>query len=254
MFPLGHRLHTSILWWMAPAAGATEAAGTLHRIVLHCPGPDVCQRGGCDTTVDDALLAVVGLVVADAAVMAPVAAGADWASDAHRASLLGTDDDEPEEVLSALTKPLLAVGWEEISSSSSELGDTEVLLSRRGQVLTAAYRPLTRSVVLADGRPELDLLSQLLADEGGLAEDPGGVGRVSREAAVAADWSDPLLTVIEKHLQGELAADGALAEPIEILLAGVWPWGTGVPQSDDDWDLVHRQVTVNLARTALLGS
>ena len=48
-YPLRHRLHTSILWWMAPSPGAPKAAGTLHRIVLHCPGPDVCPRGGCDT-------------------------------------------------------------------------------------------------------------------------------------------------------------------------------------------------------------
>jgi len=253
-YPLGHRLHTSILWWMAPSPGAPKAAGTLHRIVLHCPGPDVRPRGGCDTPVDDTLLAAVGLVAADAAVTAPVAAGGDWAADAHRSSLLGTDDDEPADVLAVLTQPLLAAGWEEAYSSSSELGDTEVLLSRQEQLLTVSYRPLTRDIVLADGQPELDMLCQLLADDGGLAEGPADVGRVDRAAAVAADWNDPLLTVIEKHLQGEPAADGVLPEPIQILLAGVWPWGTGVPHSDDDWDLLHRQVRVNLARTALLGN
>jgi hypothetical protein len=254
VFPLGHRLHTSILWWTAPSVAATASADTLHRIVLHCPGPDVCPRGGCNTTVDDALLAAVGLVAADAAVTASVAAGADWAAGAYRAFLLGTGDDEPEEVLSAVTEPLLAAGWVEISSSSSELGDTEVLLSRRGQILTVAYRPLIREVVLADGSPELDMLCQLLADDGALAEGPGGVGRVDRVAAVAADWSDPLLTMIEKHLADELAADCVLADPIQILLAGVWPWGTRVPHGDDDWDLVRRQVMVHLRTTTLLGS
>ena len=73
-------------------------------------------------------------------------------------------------------------------------------------------------------------------------------------AAVAADWSDPLLAVIEKHLAGGLAADGALADPIQILLAGVWPWGTGVPHGDEDWDLVSRQVMVHFQTTTLLGS
>ncbi|MDQ2873839.1 MAG: hypothetical protein M3Y33_03060 [Actinomycetota bacterium] len=157
VFPLGHRLHTSILWWAAPPAGAALTAGTLHRVVLHCPGPYVCPRGGCDTTAGDALLAAAGLVAAGATVAAQVAAGADWATEARRASLLGTSDDEPEEVLSAATRPLLAAGWEEISTSSSELGDTEALLSRRGQVLTVAYQPLIREILLSDGRPELDM-------------------------------------------------------------------------------------------------
>jgi hypothetical protein len=253
VYPLGHRLHTSILWWTAPATGMTEGVGAFHRAVLHCPGPDFCPRGGCEATLDDAVLAAVGLVAVNVAVMAPIAAGADWAGDAHRASLLGTGDDEPTEVLSAVTAPLLAAGWEEISSSSSELGDVEILLSRREHVLTAAYRPLTRMVVLADGRPELDLLCQLLADEGRLADGPDGVSRVNR-AAGGGGWSDPLLTVIEKHLQGDLANDGPLAEPAEVLLAGVWPWGLGVPHGDDEWDLVHRQVAMNLARTTLLGT
>ena len=47
-------------------------------------------------------------------------------------------------------------------------------------------------------------------------------GRVDR-AAIAADWGDPVLTMIEQYLRGELADDGALAEPIQILLAGIWP-------------------------------
>lgn len=253
VYALGHWLHTSILWWTAPATGTTGGAGSLHRVVLHCPGPEICPRGGCEATSDDEVLAAVGLVAADVAVTAPIAAGADWAADAHRASLLDTDDDEPADVLSAVIAPLLAAGWEEISSSSSELGDIEVLLSRREHVLTAAYRPLTRTLVLADGRPELDLLCQLLADEGQPVDGPDEVSWVDR-AAVAADWGDPLLTVIEKHLRGDLADDGALAESTEVLLAGVWPWGLGVPHSDDDWDLVNRQVMMNLTRTALLGA
>jgi predicted nucleic acid-binding protein len=194
----------------------------------------------------------IGLVAADVAVTAPIAASADWAADAHRSSLVGTDDDEPEEVLSPMTQPLRAAGWEEISSNASDLGDTEVLLSRRGQVLTAAYRPLTREVMLSDGRPELDMLCQVLADEGVLVEGPDGISRVDRAAATAANWSDQLLTVIEKHLLGGLAENRALAKSIHILLAGIWPWGTGVPHSDSDWDLLHRQIMVHLRRTALL--
>jgi hypothetical protein len=237
----------------SPATGMTAAAGSLHRVVLHCPGLDFCPRGGCEAALDDAVLAAVGLVAADVAVTAPIAAGADWAADAHRASLIGTEDDEPADVLSVVTAPLLAAGWEETSSSSSELGDIEVLLSRREHVLTAAYRPLTRTVELADGRPELDLLYQLLADEGQLVDSPDGVSWVDR-AAATADWGDPLLTAIEKHLRGDLADDGPLAEPTKVLLAGVWPWGFGVPHGDDEWGLVHRQVMMNLARTTLLGT
>lgn len=152
-----------------------------------------------------------------------------------------------------VTQPLLAAGWEEISSSSSELGDVEVLLSRREQVLTAAYRPLIREITLTDGRQELDFLCEILAEDSGLVEDPEGVRRVDR-AAVADTWSDSLLSVIEKHLRNDLADNSALIEPIEVLLAGAWPWGTGVPNTDDDWSLVHRQVMLTLASTTLLGS
>jgi hypothetical protein len=250
--PLGHRLHTSILWWMAPTAGVTDDVGTLHRVVLHCPGEDICQRGGCKVTLDDTLLAAVGLVAADVAVTASVTAGADWAANAHSTSLLGTGDDGPADVLSIATEPLRAAGWEEISSSSSELGEAEVLLSRGGQVLTAAYRPLTREIVFADGRSELDVLCQILADDGGLPEGSDGVGRVDR-AAVAAEWSDPQLTTIERYLAGGLVDNGALAEPIRILLTGIWPWGDGVPQGEKDWEQVRRQVKISLAKTTLVG-
>jgi hypothetical protein len=248
--PLGHWLHTSILWWTAPTAAAMEGAGTLRRVVLHCPGEDICQRGGCNAVLDETLLAAVGLVAADAAMTASVAAGADWATDAYGASLLGTDDDEPADVLSVVTEPLHTAGWEEISSSFSELGDAEVLLSRGGQVLTAAYHPLTREVIFADGRSELDVLCEILADDGGLLEGSDDTGRVDREA-VADKWSDLQLTVIERHLAGGLV--DALTEPIRILLTGIWPWGNGVPQEDNDWDQVRRQVTMNLAKTALVG-
>lgn len=125
VFLLGHRLHTSILWWTAPVAGVSEGAGTIRRIVLSCPGEVVCQRGGCDEILDDALLAAIGLVAADVAVTAPIAASADWAADAHRSSLVGTEYDEPEEVLSVMAQPLRTAGWEELSSSASELGDAE---------------------------------------------------------------------------------------------------------------------------------
>jgi len=62
------------------------------------------------------------------------------------------------------------------------------------------------------------------------------------------------LSVIEKNLRNDLADNNALVEPTEMLLAGAWPWGTGVPCTDDDRSLVHRQVLLTLASTTLLGS
>jgi hypothetical protein len=249
-YALGHRLHSFVLWWAAQVT-VPQDPGTLNRVVLYCPGEDVCPRGGCRVTLDDGLLAAVGLVIADAGVTASVAANADWAAEAHRTSLLGTVYDEPEEVLSVAAQPLLAAGWEEISSSSSDLGDVEVLLSRRGQVLTVAYRPLTREITLVDGRDELDFLCEILADEGYLSEDPEGIRRVNR-AATAETWSDSALSLIERYLRNDLA-DMALINPVNILLAGIWPWGTGVPATDEDRSLVHHQVVVSLSATTLLG-
>ena len=133
---------------------------------MHCPGAEVCQRGGCEEALTDELVAAVGLIAANAAMTASVAMNADWAANAHRQSLLGSPDDEPGEVLSFVTEPLRSAGWEEIFDSWSELGDVEVLLSRRDEVLLAAYSPLTRRVVLEDGRRELGIVCQILADEG----------------------------------------------------------------------------------------
>jgi hypothetical protein len=198
-------------------------------------------------------LAAFGLVVADADVTASIAANADWAAEAHRASLLGTVDDDPDEVLSVAVQPLLEAGWEEISNSSSELGDVEVLLSRREQVLAVAYRPLTREITLADGRSELDFLCEILADDGCLTEGPEGIRRVNR-AAAAETWSDSALSLIERYLRNDLADNLALINPVNILLAGIWPWGTGVPATDEDRSLVQRQVMLSLSATTLLGS
>lgn len=198
-------------------------------------------------------MAAVGLVIADAGVTASIVANADWAAEAHRASLLGTVDDEPDEVLPVAAQPLLAAGWEEISSSSSELGDVEVLLCRREQVLTVAYRPLTREITLADGRDELDFLCEILADDGCLTEGPDGIRRVNR-AAAAETWSDSALSLIERYLRNDLADNPALINPVNILLAGIWPWGTGVPTTGEDRSLVHHQVMLSLSATTLLGS
>lgn len=252
VYLLGHRLHTYVLWWTAPRAGTTQDSGTLRRVVLHCPGEETCRRGGCDTTLDDELVAAIGLVAIDAGVTASIAANADWAADAYRASSLGTIDDDPEEVLSVAAQPLLAAGWEEVSSSSSELGDVEVLLSHQDQVLTAAYSPLTREITFADGYQELDFLCEILAEDGGLVEDPEGARQVDR-TAVSDTWSDSALSLIEKHLRHDLADNTTLINPLKVLVAGTWPWGTGVPGTDEDRSLVHRQVMLTLTPTPLLG-
>jgi hypothetical protein len=252
VYLLGHRLHTYVLWWMAPRAGTTQDSGTLRRVVLHCPGEETCRRGGCDTTLDDELVAAIGLVAIDAGVTASIAANADWAADAYRASSLGTIDDDPEEVLSVATQPLLAAGWEEISSSSSELGDVEALLARQDQVLTAAYSPLTREITFADGYQELDFLCEILAEDGALVEDSEGARHVDR-TAVSDTWSDSALSLIEKHLRHDLADNTTLINPLNVLVAGTWPWGTGVPGTDEDRSLVHRQVMLTLTPTPLLG-
>jgi hypothetical protein len=106
--------------------------------------------------------------------------------------------------------------------------------------------------MLSDGRPELDMLSQLLADDGALADKNGGDGRVDRTAPFATDWSEPLVTVIDKYLAGGLAPGDVLADPVTILLGGLWPWGTGVPHGDDAWDLIRRQIMAHLRTTTLL--
>ena len=127
MYLLGHRLHTYVLWWTAPRAVITQDSGTLRRVVLHCPGEETCRRGGgCDTTLDDELAAAIR-----ARCHRCGSGGID-----RRERRLGrgrlscifvkTINDYQKRSYPVATQPLLAAGWEEISSSSSELGDVEV--------------------------------------------------------------------------------------------------------------------------------
>ena len=203
-----------------------KTSGTLRRVVLHCPGEETCRRGGCDTTLDDELVAAIGLVAIDAGVTASIAANADWAADAYRASSLGTIDDDPEEVLSVAAQPLLAAGWEEVSSSSSELGDARsFLLSHQDQVLTAAYSPLTREITFADGYQELDFLCEILAEDGGLVEDPEGARQVDR-TAVSDTWSDSALSFIREAICRTISQTTLPSiSPLAVLVAGTWSCG-----------------------------
>jgi hypothetical protein len=60
--------------------------------------------------------------------------------------------------------------------------------------------------------------------------------------------------LIEKYLRNDLSDELALVTPINILATGIWPWGTGVPGTDEDRSLVHRQVILALTATNLLES
>lgn len=71
---------------------------------------------------------------------------------------------------------------------------------------------LTQGTAADDGRRELDIVCQILADEGILVEDAEGDSRLNRGAA-ADNWEDATLSVIEKHLRGGLSPDNPLSAP-----------------------------------------
>lgn len=249
--PDGSRMHAALLWWTAPDSRSPNNAGTLHRVVTYCPGELICPHGGC--AVDDSveLAALLGFVTADASVAAAVAGSFDWARDSYRDLLCGNDVDVDAllEVLGRVTKPLPDEGWHETTLIESSAGDVSALLVRGEKALSASYSWPTRTVFINDGRDELKAwLVDGAREDGVIVEGPDGVARIDRDAAVKAGWQEEPLSVTERLVADPDAFRPALPEPVHGLLSGLWPWGSGAPQTDGDWALADRQINLLLAR------
>lgn len=92
------------------------SAGTLHRIVRHCPGEDRCLRDGCPPAdlMDTDLL--VARIVDKATVVASMLAGGDWATGAYLRAIVDGDDpgvyEEPGEIMRIVEQALADSGWQ----------------------------------------------------------------------------------------------------------------------------------------------
>jgi hypothetical protein len=187
LFGVPGPLHSFVLCARRSADG-TDAIGSLHRVVLSCPGQQWCHRGGCTVTHGIDLTHVI------AAAEAADAAGrhVGWAAGAYERA----DPDTAETVLDHAHRLLGSAGWVELERSTWQ-GGLEDLLVRRGEhCLRASYDPVTRQLKLTDGRTLLEFLVQ----DGAVEEQP---------VVELALPNRPQITVLGLHPH----ADGTLLGP-----------------------------------------
>jgi hypothetical protein len=152
----GSDLHRFMLWWELPEGDEPEsdsavetrldlAAGTLHRLVLHCLGEDRCLRGGCPLAdvVDIELL--VARIVNKATAVASMLAGGDWATGAYLRTLADGNDpgvyEEPGAIMWIVEQALAECGWQAASQGFWDTGDVDRLLYRDGHMLLVRALP-----------------------------------------------------------------------------------------------------------------
>lgn len=96
-----------------------------------------------------------------------------WAESLQQLYGDGDGPDYTDRVLEVVTVMLSSAGWIELEESTWEGGLEQSLLRRGEHCLHAAYDPVTRQFQLADGKSELELNLQLLADDGMLLGKDG---------------------------------------------------------------------------------
>lgn len=96
-------LHRFMLWWELPGDNKREddsavetqldfSAGTLHRLVVHCPGEDRCLRDACPSVDAVDIDLIMALIAGKATAVASMLAGGDWATCAYLRTLVDSDD------------------------------------------------------------------------------------------------------------------------------------------------------------------
>jgi hypothetical protein len=163
----------------ARAADGTDTVDVVSRVVLSCPGQHWCHRGGCHNATQPEITALLTPIVAaaNAAEAASEAANGDVSESFQEFYGDGDGPDWNDVILDQVVAMLSDDGWVELERSEWEGGLEESLLRRGEHCLTVRYDPVTRQIEFAEGRSELDLTLQLLADDGLLSGDEEGLSR-----------------------------------------------------------------------------
>ena len=260
----GSDLHRFMLWWELPEdyepeddsgirARSTLSGGTLHRLVLHCPGEDRCLRDGCPPAhaVDIDLLAA--RIIGKATAVASMLAGGDWATGAYLRTLVDGDDpgvyEEPGEIMRIAEHVLADRGWQAASHGFWDTGDVDSLLHRDGYVILVRHHLAERALTVLDGLEELEALRDMGKEDEAVAArmsgTDGAVGRPDGESAADASQQpgeevddnghDPEDAVFRECLQrfdsGTMTPVAGLGVRYVPLLA-LWPWGDGQPHGE----------------------
>lgn len=256
----GSDLHRFMLWWelagdSKPEGGSGDgerlglSAGTLHRLVLHCPGEDRCLRDECpppDAVEIDLLMA---RIIYQATAVAFMLAGGDWATDAYLRTLVDGDDpgvyEEPGEIMWIVEQALAACGWRGASQGIWDTGDVDRLLYRDGHVILVRHHLAERVLSVQDGMIELDTLRDMAEDDEALATQesaPDGTagpdGPVTSTSQRSEDGDartghDPEDAVFRECIQQldlrTMKPVTGLELPHFVPLLALWPWGDGHP-------------------------
>ena len=156
-------LHGYLLCVTRSGTGS-DPIDAVYRVTLSCPGEFWCRRGGCteqEIPEFDSLL--LSLVEAGHAADAP--ATADDVREAYL-NLYGDAgfSEYADVVLDVVETTLSRWGWVTLKRSMWEGGLEEVLLRRAEHCLTVTYDPVTRRLRPVDGKPELELTLDMLAE------------------------------------------------------------------------------------------
>lgn len=228
------------------SAGGDDTLAAVHRLVLSCPGPHWCHRGGCpDVDFPEVTTLLTPVVVAGHA--ADAATGDHvWAHTAYRRLYgVGEADDYVDTVLDHVETLLTRAGWVELGRTTWEGGLEDTTLRRGPHCLTASYDQVTRQVRLADGKRELELTLDLLADEGVLSGDEGEE-RVDTGDDAVREWGTDLLTAAEGLLRGRITALPHGDDPVQATLLGLHPHAEGDLRGPASTVLAEEQLTVLL--------
>jgi hypothetical protein len=241
-------LHSYLLA-AARASDGTDAVEAVHRVVLSCPGEGWCHRGGCPDTDFSEADGLLGRITTAGDAFSAVFGGSGSAAELYR-TLYG-DAGQPEyaeRVLEYVMQLLMSAGWVELGQSTWEGGLEEALLRRGEHCVTALYDPVTRQTRLLDGEPDLELMLQLLGDDGVLVERDGQE-TVDFKGVAAEQWEADLLIAAEDLLRGRIKEMPESVLPVQATALGLHPHADGTLRGPEAVTIVDRQLGV-LLRTA----
>jgi hypothetical protein len=244
-------LHSYLLA-VSRSTDGTDTVDSVHRVIWSCPGEHWCRRGGCpdnDVLEIDALLTPI-ITAAHATDAALDSMDGGWAESHQQLYGDGYGPDYAGRVLEVVTMLLSDAGWVELEESTWEGGLEQILLRNGEHCLLVSYDPVTRQIRLADGKTELELNLQLLADDGVLVGDDGQE-RIDASEPAAEQWGTDLLAAADELLHGRINTMPHLASPIQITLLGLQPHADGTLRGPHATALIERQLNALFASTDL---
>ncbi|MEJ2851830.1 MULTISPECIES: hypothetical protein [unclassified Saccharothrix] len=224
------------------ATDGTDQVGSVHRLTWSCPGEHWCHRGGCpDHEVPEVAALLMPIVTAAAAAEA-VGSGYDAERVESYLALYGEVwNDDTDRVVDQTSWMLADAGWVELEQSTWEGGLEHLVLRRAEHCLRVAYDPVTKQLELADGKRELDLTLQILAEEGVLVDDDTGE-RIVVDETTLDQWGADLLRAADDRLHGRFADLTPLTTPVQVTVLGLHPHGDGNLHGPDSVALVQQQL------------